>query len=102
MKIKRIKKLKVNVTTFKILWESSHNGASFSYRDNLITFGVRSLTDTELSSRICHELLEICALEMHVRYNRSDCDSDYLFSYDHRQHTTMCEMFAALFEQFIA
>jgi len=101
MKIKRIKKLKVNVTQFNVVWDKTHNGASFSYGKNLITIGVKSLSDSEIGSRICHELLEICALEMHVRYDRSDCDGDYLFAYDHRQHTTMCDMFVSLFEQFI-
>lgn len=101
MKIKRIKQLKVNVTTFKIVWDSKQAGASFSYRKKLITIGVRKLDDSEIAARICHELLEICALEMHVRHDRSDCIGEYLFVYDHRQHSTKCEMFISLFEQFI-
>ena len=101
MKIKRISKLKVNSFTFNIKWDNSHTGASFSYRDKLLTFGTHGNDTAQIFMVICHELMEIVALELNVRLNRPDVDSDYIFVYDHRQHETMANMFSGLLRQFI-
>jgi len=101
MKIKRIKSIKINCYEFKVIWEKSHAGGSFSYRDKFIEIGVKNSTEDEIFMVICHELMEICTLEMNVRLHRPDCDSDYIFVYDHRQHETMMNMFSSLISEFI-
>ncbi len=101
MKIKRIKKILINATEFKVLWNSKSSGGSFDYYNREIIIGVKRLTQLQILNIITHELMEVCAAEMHVRLSRSDCDSDYIFVYDHRQHTTMMEMFAGLLGQFL-
>lgn len=101
MKIKRLKKIKINCYTFNIKWDSSHNGGSFSYGDYSIEIGTRSKKDDVIFMVICHEIMEIVAEEMHVRLRRPDCGSDYIFVYDHRQHETIMNMFSSLVAQFI-
>lgn len=101
MKIKKIRRLKVNSYDFKVKWTKEHNGASFSYADMEIVIGTKSGLTNDQFHIICHELQEICATEMHVRYARPDIDSDYIFMYDHRQHDMMMNMFAGLLSQFI-
>lgn len=99
MKIKRIKKLKVNNTTFDVVWDKSTGGASFDYGTHEISIGAKN--EDAIFMQICHELMEIIAIEMCVSFRRMDCPSDIVFVYDHRQHTTMMYMFSGLLEQFI-
>ena len=101
MRIKRIKSIKINAVRFKIKWNDSHSGGSFSYGDNVIEIGTELVSDSHIFSVICHELMEIAALEMNVRFRRPDCDSDYIFVYDHRQHETMMNMFSSWLSEFI-
>ena len=101
MKIKRIKSVKINSYRFKVKWNNSHSWGAFSYGDREIEIGTKNLSSDVILMLICHELMEIVAVEMGVRLRRPDCDSDYMFVYDHRQHTTMMEMFAGLVSEFI-
>jgi hypothetical protein len=93
--------LKVNCYTFKIKWNKTHNGGSFSYGDCVIEIGIKGSVENEIFMVLCHELMEITAIEMNVRLQRPDCNSDFLFVYDHRQHETMMNMFSGLVSQFI-
>ncbi len=102
MKIKRIKKLKVNSYDFDVIWNKSNNAGSFCYGERVINIGVKTNTNKLIFMILCHELMEISAVEMNIRLNRPDCDSDYMFVYDHRQHETMINMFSGLLAQFIA
>lgn len=101
MKIKRIKSIKINSYEFKIKWDKESSGGYFSYRDNIINIGVKNNSDNEIFMIVCHELMEIVCMEMHVRFDRPDCNSDYLFVYDHRQHDTITNMLSSLLTQFI-
>jgi len=101
MEIKRIRKLKINAFEFKVIWDKSLRGASVDCIKREIRIGTKNADTTEIFERICHELWEIGAMDMGVRLSRPDCDSDYIFVYDHRQHDTMCNMVAGWLAQFI-
>ena len=101
MKIKRLKSIKINSTTFYIIWNKKHNGGAFDYGEREIEVGVKSGRDERTFEVLCHEIMEICAIEMHIRLSRPDVDSDYMFVYDHRQYTTMMAMFSGVISKFI-
>ena len=102
LKVKRIKKLKVNNYEFNIVWKNDHSGGHFSYPSKTIEIGIKNQSEELIFASICHELMEIVAIEMNVKLHRPDCRDDYIFVYDHRQHDTMSNMFSSLITQFIA
>ena len=99
MNVKRIKQIRINNTIFKIKWDAKNEGANFNYRKGLIIIGTED--KDRIFEFICHELFEIVAIEMNVRFCRPDCPQDYIFMYDHRQHDTMMSMFSSLVKQFL-
>ena len=101
MKIKRLKKIKINSFTFDIKWTNMHDGGSFCYPTREIEIGTRGNQEDTMFQVIGHELFEICALEVGVRYDRRDIRDDYYFVYDHRQHELVMNMFSALLAKFI-
>ena len=101
MKVKRIKKIKINSREFNVKWINKYGGAGFSYSEPEIYFCTKGRQESEILMMVCHELQEICAVDMSVRLNRPDCDSDYIFVYDHRQHDTMMEMFSTALASFL-
>ena len=101
MKIKRIKSLRINAYTFKIVWDANIYGGSFDYVDRTITIGTKIEDETVILSNIIHELYEMTAVEMNVRLTIPDSDNDYIFVYDHRQFSTMNEIFTGLLSQFL-
>ena len=100
MKLKRIKKLRVNSYDFDVKWSKEISGGSFCYGDLELCIGTNN-TELVIFQILCHELMEICATEMNVRFRRPDCETDFIFCFDHRQHETMMNMFAGLLDQFL-
>ena len=102
MNIKKIKKLKVNAMIFDVVWNKKDSGGSVNFQKDIITIGChKAMNQTEVLEVVIHELFEIVCVEMHTRYSRTDCHNDYLFVFDHKQHTTQMTMMAGLLEQFI-
>lgn len=98
-KIKRIKTIQLCGQTFNVEWNKETSGACFSFQNEKLIIG------TKISSRIwgniVHEVTEIVMAGMYLRHHRGDVDDDYIFVYDHRQHTAACEMIADALEKFI-
>lgn len=101
MKLKRIKKLRVNAYAFNVVWDKSLAGGWFSFGKKELRIGCKDADEDNILEIVCHELFEICAIEHYVRLQRPDVDSDYVFVFDHRQHTAIQAMFSGLLTQFL-
>lgn len=101
MKLKRIKKIKVNSYDFNVVWSNKESGGSFDYNKHEIVIGTKDNTESEQFQIIVHELLEICACECMCRFVRGDVLDDYYFMYDHRLHDIKANMLSALIQEFI-
>ena len=101
MKVKRLKKITINGETFSIKWTKNEAGGSFNYFTQSIMIGTMIPQEPVIFGILCHEIMEIVALEMHVRLSRPDCPSDYIFVYDHRQHDSIMGMFSGIISKFI-
>lgn len=101
MKLKRLKKIKINCFTFKVTWTKEHSGGSFNYLTRSIEIGTKDSSDDEIFMILCHEIQEIIACELSVRLSRPDVNSDYIFVYDHRQFETMMNIFSGVISEFI-
>jgi hypothetical protein len=101
MKIKKIKTILIGSTLFNIVWDKKENGAAFCFGKKEIIIGCRNRDDIGLLENIIHELHEIMAVIVNVRLERPDVQDDYIFVYDHRQHTTISEMMAGALAKFI-
>jgi len=101
MELKRIKTLQINSNIFRVTWDKTKFNSSFYYDTRIITIGTKNQDTLQIFNSICHELMEMVAAENYVRHDRNDVRDDFIFVYDHRQHTVMMASFAGLLAQFI-
>ena len=100
MEIKRIEKFYSQTVEWDVRWMPRSRGGGFDWDKGVLKIGCQG-APKEVFDVILHELVELVALELHIRYDRPDCDTDYLFVYDHRQHTMMCTVLAGYLAQFL-
>jgi len=103
MKLKFPKKIRIDEMVFIVKYDKSDGGGSFSYKNCEIKIGIKDhlKCPTSVLATIIHELKEIIQVNQTVRYDRKDIDSDYLFSYTHKEHTDLCYRLSGLLDYFI-
>ena len=108
MELKFPKSIKIGASKFKITYDKGMWGGNVNYYDEkektaLIVIGTKHLKEHPLRilTTIIHELKEIIQIEQGTRYNETNNEGEYLFSYNHKQHTDFCERLTGLLEEFI-
>lgn len=103
MKLKFPKKIQIDEIIFTVKYDPKSGGGSFNHVKNIIEIGTKYYPEqpTIVLAIIIHELKEIIHANQATRFDRPDVDSDYLFIYDHRQHTDLCYRLAGLLNNFI-
>jgi hypothetical protein len=103
MKFKFPKKIVVGDVVWKIKYNKTNAGGSFEYDNHTLTIGTKysQKNPTRTLNSIIHELKEIIQVENDTRLERGNNISDYVFVYDHRDHTDICRRLAGLLDEFI-
>lgn len=103
MKLKLPKKITIGDVVWKVKYNKKEAGGSFGYEDHTINIGTKHLKNqpSRVLSVIIHELMEIICIENDTRYDKRHAEMDFIFVYDHQQHTDIVSRLSGLLNEFI-
>lgn len=103
MKLRLIKEIEILSSVFKVKYDKTHNGGTFSWANSDITVGIKSIkTDPSYTfSIISHEIMEIILTGMGGRFNNSRTQDNFLFSFDHQTFENAIQTHAQALSKFI-
>lgn len=107
MKYKYPKKVTIGSEEFKVIYDKNIGGGEFSLswedKEAYIKIGMKHHKGSDLNfiNIVLHEITEIVHVVLGTRFKAPDNDSNYHFCYNHREHTTACEMISSVLKQFI-
>lgn len=87
MKIKKLKKIEILGTPFKIKWNDKSSGASFSWFDHTIIIGGEMIEKDPnyVFNIIMHEISELLHVMLNTRYTDPSAQDNYKFFMDHKE-----------------
>jgi hypothetical protein len=100
MKLKRLKKIRIDEIVFDIIWDKDEGGGSMNFPNHLMVIGT-ALGEISAFATLLHELKEIVNVTQNIRYTRPDTPKCYEFHYTHREHSDMCDRLAGILSEFI-
>lgn len=84
--------IKIGSDTFKVVLDKKRVDADFSYETRILTIGTKIKRREHLLNIITHEIFEMWAVTLYIRYTRPDTYKTYEFHLDHRQFTNWIEL----------
>lgn len=87
MRIKFLKNINLLTYKFKIKYDDSHSGATFSFSDLEIVIGTKNYKKSPQQTLqvISHEISEILHVLLNTRYEDGSTTTNYKFFQDHKQ-----------------
>lgn len=103
IELKFIKQIEILAITFKIEWDKTSNGGSFSSGKGIISIGTKSYKTDPLYTMniLSHELMEIILCSMGARFGSSRTGENYLFNFDHQTFENAIELHTQALSKFI-
>ena len=101
MKIKRLKKVLIGSAIWKIEWVKNSDNGSFDYVTEIIKIPAKGNTEVRIFEILMHELKEIIQCEQFTRLYGKSTEQQYVFVYNHDQHTDLCARLSGLLSKFI-
>ena len=103
MKLKFQKQVTILSQVFKITYDKSHNGGSFSFSEGCIVIGISCYkTDPLFTFQVInHELMEVVLCSMAARFDNARTGQNYLFNFDHQTFENAIQVFTEAQQNFI-
>lgn len=103
VKLKMLKKVDILGCTYKVIWEKSHNGGSFSWGKSEIRIGIEAMHKDPLYtfSILSHEIMEATYAMMGARFDNGRISEDYLFNFNHQTFENAIQIHTQAISQFI-
>lgn len=104
MRLKFLKEIEIHSCKFKLIWDKSHNGGSFSCGASVIVVGIKDYkTDPTYTLQILsHEIMELILVFMGARYDHPRLDNNYLFNFNHQTLENAIQMHTQILTKFLA
>lgn len=102
VKLNFIKKVTILSGQFDIIWDKTHDGASFSWTDCEIKIGTLSYHKDPVYTLgiLSHEIMELIFVGMGARY-QSVRDGTYLFNFSHQTFENAIQIHIQALSKFI-
>ncbi len=103
MKLQQLSEVNICGYKFKIEWDKTHSGGSFSFSGRAIIIGTSRLkSNSEITFMILmHEVSEIIHLILNTRYDDPSVDGNYKFFLDHKEFENHNSILSNTILQFI-
>lgn len=99
VKFKKLKKIKIGSSKFKIEWKKDVRGANFDFKTHIIQVGTQHSKEEQWEYLI-HELSEICHVVLGSRFWDSHNDS-YVFIQSHKEFENHNAMLSQVILKFL-
>jgi hypothetical protein len=104
IKLRFPKHIQIGSKTFVVKADKKRCDAEFSWHEGTLVIGTGDIADDPLWAlhRIVHEVFEMWAVSLSVRYSRPDNWESYEFHFDHRDFDNLCDNASRTLAEFIA
>ena len=98
------KRIQIGGKTFEVVTDKERRDAEFSWHEGKLTIGIAEIKDDPVwvFRRVVHEVFEMWAVSLNIRYSRPDEWASYEFHFDHRDFDNLCDNATGTLAEFIA
>lgn len=103
MQIKKLKKIEILGTPFKIIWDQDNNDAGFNYYEQSIRIGcdLMEKDPNYVFSLIMHEISELLHVILSTRYRDGNIEDNYKFFMDHKEFSNHNLLLSSYISKFL-
>ena len=103
MQIKKLKKIEIIGTPFKVVWNDKDSGASFDWSTQTIIIGSKYMEKDPnyVFNLLMHEISELLHVMLNTRYVDQSAHDNYKFFMDHKEFENHNFLLSSIIPKFI-